>query len=356
MPSFAAANWFGDDEGPQELSPEHPFLLLGQDEPEPFGSLEEAIRRADNGSTIELHTNDPIELSGFDLDRDIVIRAAPGMRPVLVFRPGPDGHDVLFATDSHLSLEGLEVHVEPRSEDERLTAIEIHGAELRIIHCQIMNPSGTGIVADEAQRIVIEDTEIQCPREAAIACDLAAGGQLEIRTSFLTGQDPLRMSVFADDVEVQLIDTALLGRHAVAVESEFDVDSDEARHVDFVAHRTAFLSAGEPLLLVAEEMPDGEAVAKVIEWEGRENTWQARGVVDDPAPMIGVDIEDDEFDIPDWSPETLEEWRELSSVTEEDSLWGDETRSAHFDEAFDLIERGDFIPRELMLRDHSCDE
>lgn len=361
--SFVAAEWFGggDDEEPAEHSPQVSFLVLVPDEePRPFGSLDEAIQHAQNGATIEIHSPEPVELPGFELEHDLEIRSAPGTRAELVFRPAPDGHDVLFSTSRHLTLEGLVIHVEPRSEHNHIAAVATHDAELRIVNCQIMNPDGPGVVAAEARRVEIEGSEIQSPRHLAVSCELTAGGHLEIHASFLVGQIPLRLSVFADDVEAHVTDTALLGRHAVAFRSDFDIDAEEPCHLRFVTESVALVSLDEPLLLFSEEMPEGDAVAEVIEWEGHGNLRQSREF-DESSPMIGVEIgnpdsDEKEFDIPDWSPETPEEWRELSSVTEEESHWGDGEWAERFEEVFERLDRGEFVPRELMVRDDQRDE
>ena len=171
------------------------------------------------------------------------------------------------------------------------------------------------------------------------------------------GQIPLRLSVFADDTEAHVLNTALLGRHAVAFHSNIDIDADEPCHIRFVTESSALISLDEPVLLFSEEMPEGEAVAEVIEWDGHGNLWQSREF-DEPSPMIGVEFGDDdpEFDIPDWSPETSEEWRELSSVTEEEAQWGNEERAERFEEIFDRIEQSEIVPPELLLQHRPREE
>ena len=358
--SFAAAEWFGG--GDSEEPPEHPsessFVVLAPDvAPLPFGSLEDAIRHARNGEIIEIHSPEPVELPGFELDRDLEIRAAPDNPAELIFRPGPNGNEALFETSRHLTLDGLLIHVESHSENDHLTVVESHNASLRILNCRILNPNGAGVVANDARRVEIDGTEIQCPREVALTCEFAAGGHLEIHTSHLGGQVPLRLNVFANDTEAHVTNTALLGHHVVAFHSNFEIDADEPCHIRFVTNSVTLISLEQPVLLVSEQMPEGEAVAEVIEWEGQGNLWQSREI-DDPSPMIGVEfgIDDPEFDIPAWSPETPEKWRELSSVTEDEPQWGTETRAEHFEEIFDRIEQNEIVPPEMMLRERPRDE
>jgi tetratricopeptide (TPR) repeat protein len=90
-----------------------PFVILPTDD-EPalmFDSLARALEVVRAGETIEVHGNGPFLVDPLKLDRDVVIRAASGFRPVLRLAPAAQG--ALLHTKARLVLEGLELDARP---------------------------------------------------------------------------------------------------------------------------------------------------------------------------------------------------------------------------------------------------
>ncbi len=75
--------------------------------PREFATLKDAVLQAENGSSIEVHFDGPKTFDPLDISQpDLRIRAAPGMRPILVNRePGVS----FLRTTGSLTLEGLEI-------------------------------------------------------------------------------------------------------------------------------------------------------------------------------------------------------------------------------------------------------
>ncbi|HEV3166509.1 MAG TPA: protein kinase [Isosphaeraceae bacterium] len=129
-------------------SPQQITVLAGDD-------LGKAVGQAASGSTIVLADNGPFDLRAASADgspslridhRDLTIKAAAGVRPVLRLRRDLDpGEDRIVAAlmlvgGGRVVLEGLEFLLDPGASDEALDAIVAEDADLSIRRCLFRRP------------------------------------------------------------------------------------------------------------------------------------------------------------------------------------------------------------------------
>ena len=89
-------------------SPRSGFAIQGNNKV--FESLAEAVAAAPSEGTIEVYGNGPVPITPVSIrSKPLVIRAAPGARPILEPVGGKDANGAAIVTDSDLKLEGLQL-------------------------------------------------------------------------------------------------------------------------------------------------------------------------------------------------------------------------------------------------------
>jgi hypothetical protein len=129
-----------------------PFVILGrQAVPERnFATLAEAVLAAADGDTIEIRGNGPFVIAPIDFgDKALVIRAAPGYRPVIASRYEAPMITHLLNTRASLVLEGLEFDWVVSGERNASPCL-VHvapPAPLFVAHCRIVASGRTNVLA-----------------------------------------------------------------------------------------------------------------------------------------------------------------------------------------------------------------
>jgi hypothetical protein len=147
-----------------------PFVLLGQDKPQQFAKLAEAVAAAADGNTIEVMGNGPFEIAGVTFEaKSLTVRGADGFEPVLAHKLGltqdPDREKnlryALGVKGSTLTLEGLRVQTDPDPRKKvAWTAVSLDGAELRAVNCnfsQSNNAASAGIALTGASKLALQN-------------------------------------------------------------------------------------------------------------------------------------------------------------------------------------------------------
>ncbi|MFP6765154.1 MAG: serine/threonine-protein kinase [Planctomycetaceae bacterium] len=323
----------------------HPFAVRSRNQIEVFPSLEQALSQAEDGATIEIHSDGPFVCSDIQIDvRQLTITAASGHTPVLLFRPEHNREDVFLTTDSPLTLIGLELRYEasPRlGIDHATTLIVSLETELYLADCRLINPYGLGIAAEETHHLQLIRCGIGCPSETALEAELGPDGHLEIENSVLVGDVPLKILLPHEDSSAEIYRTTFFGIHALAVDH---LNSDS--YLSLTVRESLILSVDEALLIYGEP-EDDEELSDLFHWEGSDNLWLTGLVEDQRAPLIGLQC-DDELVIPDWSPESIEEWNGLPAVDEDNSRFGSAALVEQYISAGRQIEAGKMISIESL--------
>jgi serine/threonine protein kinase len=123
---------------PAGQAPTKPFVIPAR-EGDPrleFDTLAEAFADALPGETIEVHGNGPFVFKPMTIDQALIVRAAPGFRPVLRHTTGGTG--ALLSNKAALVLEGLEFDGLTGVEDpeRRRQHIYANGAPLFVANCR----------------------------------------------------------------------------------------------------------------------------------------------------------------------------------------------------------------------------
>ncbi len=124
---------------PAEKGRTKPFVIPAR-EGDPrleFDSLAEAIGDARWGDTIEIHGNGPFLCKPITIDQPLIVRAAPGFRPVL--RHTSEGTGALLTANAALVLEGLEFDGLTGVEDpeRKRSHINANRAPLFLANCRL---------------------------------------------------------------------------------------------------------------------------------------------------------------------------------------------------------------------------
>ena len=111
--------------------------------------------------------------------------------------------------------------------------------------------------------------------------------------------------------------------------------------------RESLILSVDEALLIYGEPEDDEELSDLFHWEGSDNLWLTGLVEDQRAPLIGLQC-DDELVIPDWSPESIEEWNGLPAVDEDNSRFGSAALVEQYISAGRQIEAGKMISIESL--------
>ena len=301
-----------------ELSSDGPFLVETDEKTRRFETLRQSIEWCDGEGSILVSETGPFELAALDLlDGDICIRAAPGIAPILLFRPDPDSEEPLFMSSGHLVLEGLTLRSPPvdvELDSPQRSLIVVEGGRLDVVNCRLIG-------FDEAARVHLEDadtcrlinTEFYCASGMAVSFSGEVRSEIAVENCLLVGFDLIEfdMTNTAPSVRFEsctfVAETCLrciLDAHRIGVGSPivFDVE------------RCVFAAEDAFLRLMPEDEADEleRPLLRSIEWNGRQNAWQGFHVV------VGEQMGDDEGQeaAGSISLHSFETWRRLGSVTE----------------------------------------
>ena len=150
-----------------------PFALLGQENPQQFAKLHEAVAAAADGNTIEIMGHGPFDVAGITIEgKSFTIRGAEGFEPVLAHKldliQNPDREKELryglAVKGSRLTLEGLRIQTDPDPKKKvAWTAISVDGGELRAVNCNFSQSNGTasaGIELNGAAKLDMQNCAV----------------------------------------------------------------------------------------------------------------------------------------------------------------------------------------------------
>jgi hypothetical protein len=135
--------------------------ITREDEPRYF-KLSEAIEQAEAGDVIRVDGNGPYEMPQYNIDKDLVIEAGYGYTPAFRYEVGydergrrlrpednPDARFMLRVKDATLTLEGIELQMDPPGVRRSVSwdAIVLNGGNLRMLNCTVSESNESGMAA-----------------------------------------------------------------------------------------------------------------------------------------------------------------------------------------------------------------
>ena len=126
--------------------------------------MAEAVAAADDGAVVTVHGPGPYPTPPLTWrGRSLTLRAAPGERPCLeMTAAAADPWQALLTTDRDLTLEGLELRLQPAvggGSTGRLICCE--RAALRLTDCRLSAPTGAGIVQRNGGELTLQACRIE---------------------------------------------------------------------------------------------------------------------------------------------------------------------------------------------------
>ena len=313
------------------LAEKHAFVLLAAGAERKFDTLAEAVVSSSSGDTIEIRGNGPFVSHPVNVgNREIVIRAAQGHRPVIRLSPeGAQTYEPLLQSTGRLTLEGIEflrldqkpwqvglpvpcivyatgasLHVANcsfRSDYQNLYHDQIrdHAKTCQIRNCLFISPGDGGSVdAEECGTLLIEN----CVHVGRIAiglkvwktgrdgvqthlnhCTLLAGGAQAINFVHRSGTEPLKTEVAVNPIKFEATGNVI----------------DASRVLRFRATPVEFRE-------------DESMLRRLFTWEGRENLWRV------PDQFMWWDGQDKST----YGPQSLDDWRKFWGSLETGSIEG----------------------------------
>jgi tetratricopeptide (TPR) repeat protein len=163
-----------------------PFVILARtDQPEQaFATLAETAEAMRSGDTIEVRGNGPFVSRPVRIDRPVVIRSAPGFRPVL--RLAADAQGALLEAIDALVLEGMELDARPVKGGPQRSRHALAGdGPMRLAFCRIRH-EGENVAIDSRSRILhLAHSVVLGGRWHGLAWHPPEGGRLRLEGSLL---------------------------------------------------------------------------------------------------------------------------------------------------------------------------
>lgn len=310
---------------PAELNRGEQYVVLDDDEfVARFNALEDAIRAADDGHTIVIHDDGPIQISRIEIHQDeLTIAAAPGVQPVLELT-AEDGElsGELFAVMGSVQLQGLELRiaasdgesdagqVSDDDEEEDFRLVRCRGA-MRAINCRfVQQRAGRCIAAENAEYIELQNCELHAPRGSVVSWDIDDRGELHVHNCIMTAETALCFDGDARGFELELTETTILAGSAIWLNlKRIRLDDDEPGfHVQ--AEHTVF-DVDDANVVLEPEFGDARVLFQQTHWNGEHNVFTG--------PFAAVCGEDG-FESSDEIPKTVRHWAELENVEEHESI------------------------------------
>ncbi|MEM6689245.1 MAG: serine/threonine-protein kinase [Planctomycetota bacterium] len=196
-----------------------------------FVSLEQVFDQIDEGDTIEIASNDVIDVDSeiIEVD-DLTIAAAEGFYPVVRFQHDSPEEEICLGIHGTLTLNGLRIETQEEEQFEGLhTLISIFDtASLTLRDCQI-NASGAdfGILVESNANLAIENSHIHAPGSTVIGILDEDTGQTEILDSWLTGEVAFNL-LPSTSHHLQLVNSQCVVEWGFRIEREdFFLDDEE---------------------------------------------------------------------------------------------------------------------------------
>jgi serine/threonine protein kinase len=256
-----------------------PFVLEGKEEA--FANLIAALAASTDGDTIRVDGNGPFAMRPVDIHaRRLTIKAGDGFQPRLKLVADGDGWRPLIATDSPLTLQGLELcgdETQPVSTGSS-TLVNCVSAPLRLLNCRLHAPRGSALVVCRCPPL-IEMHDCTLVGEAlALSVEAGADGvcdlQLTGNTLRLSGNNAAAISLWAREtqpvapVRLRLEKNTFQAGRGIALNSLRQGIEVTAWDNDFT-FRDALLS------YVGFPAPD--SWRRLTAWHGRDNQFRGHG-------------------------------------------------------------------------------
>jgi len=139
-----------------------------------FADLATALKAASAGDNVEIRGEGPFRLPPVRLPKALILRAAPGSRPVICAAVPKDSTEASWIQiDAPLVIEGLDLQcgVGESSGCAARSAIVVHQAALRMANCQLLHAGkGPAIWLDEARLCRVKNCLMYAAEGSVIDC------------------------------------------------------------------------------------------------------------------------------------------------------------------------------------------
>jgi serine/threonine protein kinase len=173
------------------VAPDRAFVVLATSAG--FDTLSDAVAAAPAEGIIEIRSNNRLSIHPIRLkDQPLVIRAAAGSRPILV-PVGKESHsEPAIATDSNLTLEGLQIEWSAESAsaddfDPRACAVQATGGLLRVHHSNITVSRNGVCLRIGGAACELRNTRLSASNGLCIAWRPSAQAPLQLENCVLSG-------------------------------------------------------------------------------------------------------------------------------------------------------------------------
>ncbi len=296
---------------PSASPPEAAFLVTTNEKPKRFRTLERAVEKADDGSTIVIASSGPFETAGIAPSQDeLTITAAAGCVPVLRLVPDSDDDTPdMFAIDTQLTLQGLELHVDETDVTpdalQNLGLIRILTGELHAKNCRLTVPAGGQcVIATEPTEVQFDRCALHVPHGSVISWEAGVEDRVILNGCIITAD----MLAHIHGTPDQTI-TLNLRHSTVLARTVFAFDLEQVPR----SHRSQVRAAAEDCVFACDvlcRMNTGSASTfkQRITWEGHRNVYAT--------PFVALHSDSG----PIHSPDSFSTWTAYSNVTEQNPL------------------------------------
>jgi tRNA A-37 threonylcarbamoyl transferase component Bud32 len=179
------------------------IVVVGR--PGTYESLSDAVARASPDDVIEIHQSGDLPIAPIWIEKKpLVIRAAPGSRPILTPLGAAVAAEPAFTTDSDLTLAGLQVRwaagTTPEASEEAIgaSALKSTGGTLSLDHCELtVGWRDTGILIARGS-CSLASTRVNASQGHCMAWWPRAGDRLSAQNCVLTGRSGLVLNCDAE--------------------------------------------------------------------------------------------------------------------------------------------------------------
>ena len=296
---------------PSASPPEAAFLVTTNEKPKRFRTLERAVEKADDGSTIVIASPGPFETAGIAPSQDeLTITAAAGCVPVLRLVPDiDDDAPDLFAINTQLTLQGLELHVDETNVTPdallNLGLIRILTGELHAKNCRLTVPAGGQcVMATEPTEVRFDRCALHVPHGSVISWEAGVEDRVILNDCIITAD----MLAHIHGTPDQAI-TLNLRHNTVLARTVFAFDLEQVPR----SHRSQVRAAAEDCVFACDvlcRMNTGIASTfkQRITWKGHRNVYAT--------PFVALHSDSE----PIRGPDSFSAWAACSNVTEQNPL------------------------------------